>query len=203
MKTIEISGKLRKQTGKKDSRQLRKTENVPCVIYGGTENINFYAHRNSFRNLVYTPDAHIVNLDLESKTTMVVLKDIQFHPVTDEILHIDFLEVSENKPVVIGIPVKITGDSPGVKSGGKLKIKARKLKVKGMIRDIPDFLTVDISELNIGQSIKVGSLAYKNIELLDSKKNMVVSVATARGAQKGEVAEETGEKAPEGEATAE
>ncbi|MFO7575816.1 MAG: 50S ribosomal protein L25/general stress protein Ctc [Bacteroidales bacterium] len=199
MKTLTISGKLREETGKSSSKQLRKSENVPCVIYGGEENIHFHAHRNSFKNLIYTPDAHIVNLDLEGKTLMVVMKDIQFHPVTDEIMHIDFVEVFENKPVVIDIPLKITGDSPGVKAGGKLRIKLRKLKVKGLMSKIPDFLVVDISSLNIGQSIKVGELSYDNIELLDSGKSLVLAVAVARGALKT-AEEEAAEAAEEAQA---
>lgn len=189
MKTLEISAKLRTETGKAGSKQLRKSDNVPCIIYGGENSINFYAHRNAFKELIYTPDAHIVLLDIEGKKLRAVLKDIQFHPVTDAILHIDFIEVPDNKPVTINIPVKVIGDSPGVKAGGKLRIKARNLKVKGLINEIPEFLVVDISELKIGQSIKVGDLSYDKIELLDSSKDMILSVATSRGIAKDEVAE--------------
>jgi large subunit ribosomal protein L25 len=195
MKTLEISGKLRTETGKSGSKQLRKDENVPCIIYGGESNINFYAHKNSFRHLIYTPDAHIVNLDLEGKLLKVVLKDIQFHPVTDEIMHIDFMEISESRPVVINIPVKVIGDSPGVKAGGKLRIKTRKLKVKGLVHNIPEILVVDISNLQIGQTIKVGDVSYDNIELLDSKKVLILSVATSRGVQKGDLTPEEEEAA--------
>ena len=125
----------------------------------------------------------------------VVLKDIQFHPVSDEIMHIDFVEVFDDKPVIIEIPLKITGDSPGVKAGGKLRTKLRKLKVMGLMSDIPEALTVDISSLNIGQSIKVGDLSFEKIELLDSKKSLVLSVATARGVLK--TAEEEAAEAAE------
>lgn len=195
MKTLTISGKLRAEIGKSSSRLLRKEENVPCVIYGGKENIHFFAHKNSFKNLIYTPDAHIVNLDLEGKTLKAVMKEVQFHPVTDEIMHIDFVEVFDNKPVIIDVPIKITGDSPGVKAGGKLRIKLRKLKVKGLMSNIPDSIVVDISKLNIGQSIKVGELSYDNIELLDSVKSLVLAVAVARGAVK--TAEEEAAEAAE------
>ena len=195
MKTLEISGKLRTETGKAGSKQLRKEENVPCIIYGGESNINFYAHKNSFRHLIYTPDAHIVNLDLEGKKMQVVLKDIQFHPVSDEILHIDFMEVSLSKPVVINIPIKVIGDSPGVKAGGKLRIKTRKLKVKGIVKDIPEVLVVDISKLQIGETIKVGDVSYDKVELLDSKKVLILSVATSRGVQKGDLTPEEEEAA--------
>ena len=195
MKTLTISGKLRAEIGKSSSRLLRIEENVPCVIYGGKENIHFFAHKNSFKNLIYTPDAHIVNLELEGKTLKAVMKEVQFHPVTDEIMHIDFVEVFDDKPVIIDVPIKITGDSPGVKAGGKLRIKLRKLKVKGLMSNIPDFIVVDISKLNIGQSIKVGELSYDNIELLDSGKSLVLAVAVARGALK--TAEEEAAEAAE------
>lgn len=194
MKTLEISGKLRTETGKAGSKQLRKSEMVPCIIYGGDVNINFYAHKNSFRHLVYTPDAHIVNLDLEGKKMKIVMKDIQFHPVSDEILHIDFMHVHDNKPVVIEIPLKVTGDSPGVKAGGKLRIKLRKLKVKGLVNDIPEVINVDISELQVHQSIKAGDLKVDKVEILDSPKSLILSIATARGLVKTE-----GEEAAEAE----
>jgi large subunit ribosomal protein L25 len=171
---------------------------VPCIIYGGDVNINFYAHKNSFRHLVYTPDAHIVNLDLEGKKMKIVMKDIQFHPVSDEILHIDFMHVHDNKPVVIEIPLKVTGDSPGVKAGGKLRIKLRKLKVKGLVNDIPEVINVDISGLQVHQSIKAGDLKVDKVEILDSPKSLILSIATARGLVKTE-----GEEAAEAEGKAE
>lgn len=200
MKTLEISAKLRTETGKAGSKQLRKSDNVPCIIYGGETNINFYAHRNAFKELIYTPDAHIVLLDIEGKKVKAVLKDIQFHPVSDAILHIDFIEVPDKKPVIINIPIKVVGDSPGVKAGGKLRIKARNLKVKGLLNDIPEFLVVDISQLKIGHSIKVGDLSYDKIELLDSKTHLILTVATSRGIVKDEIAE--GEEPAEGAAEA-
>jgi large subunit ribosomal protein L25 len=199
MKTLEISAKLRTETGKAGSRELRKSGNVPCVVYGGEANINFYAPKNAFKELIYTPDAHVVVVDLEGKKIKVVLKDIQFHPVSDAILHVDFIEISESKPVIINIPIRVIGDSPGVKAGGKLRIKARNLKVKGLIKDIPEFLTVDTSPLQIGQSIKVGDLKYDKIELLDSKKDLILSVATSRGVAKDAVEEGEETPAPEAE----
>jgi large subunit ribosomal protein L25 len=189
MKILEISAKLRTETGKAGSKQLRKSDNVPCIIYGGESNINFYAHRNAFKELIYTPDAHIVHLDIEGKKIKAVLKDIQFHPVSDAILHIDFIEVPDSKPIIINIPIKVVGDSPGVKAGGKLRIKSRNLKVKGLLNDIPEFLVVDISQLKIGHSIKVGDLSYDKIELLDSKTHLILTVATTRGVAKDEIAE--------------
>jgi large subunit ribosomal protein L25 len=184
MKTLVINGSFRKELGKKSSKDLRKANNVPCVVYGGKENIHFYTHENNFKNLVYTPDAHLVNLKIEGKELNAVLKDIQFHPVSDKIIHVDFTEIGVNKPVIIGIPIKVTGDSVGIKAGGKLRIRRRTLLVKGFANDIPEFLPIDITEVKIHQSIKVGELSFDKIELLDPKKSMVLAVATSRVAQK-------------------
>ena len=186
MKTIEINGSLRKELGKKSSRDLRKSENVPCVIYGGKENVHFSTHENNFTKLVYTPDAHLVKLNIDGKAYEVVLKDMQFHPVTDKIIHADFTEISENKPIVIGIPIKVSGDSVGVKAGGKLRIRRRSLLVKGFANDIPEFLPIDITELKIHDSVKVSDLSFDKIELTDPKKSMVLTIGTSRVALKEE-----------------
>jgi large subunit ribosomal protein L25 len=184
MKTIEINGSFRKELGKRSSKELRKTNNVPCVMYGGKENVHFYTHENNFKNLIYTADAHLVNLKLEGKEYSAVLKEIQFHPVSDKIIHVDFTEVAPNKPVTISIPIRVSGDSVGVKAGGKLRIRRRSLLVKGIANEIPEFLPIDITEIKIHQSIKVGDLSYDKIELLDPKRSMVLGVATSRVVQK-------------------
>jgi len=184
MKTIEIKGMFRTELGKKNSKQIRKAGNVPCVIYGKEKNIHFHAHENSFKNLVYTPTAHLVKLIIEDKEYSAVLKDMQFHPVKDNILHADFVEIFDNKPVVINIPIKVSGDSAGVLAGGKLSIKRRSLKVKGLAKDLPEFLPIDITELKIHEGKKVGELSYDKLELLDPKKSMVLTIATSRVAQK-------------------
>jgi large subunit ribosomal protein L25 len=198
MKTIEIKGSFRTELGKKSSKQIRKAGNVPCVIYGKEKNIHFYAHENSFKGLVYTHEAHLVKLIIEDKEYRSVLKDMQFHPVKDNILHADFIEVFDDKPVVINIPINVTGDSAGVIAGGKLMIKRRNLKVKGLASDLPEYLTVDITNLKIHESFKVGDLSYEKIELLDPKKSMVLTIATSRVAQKtdAEIAAETTAAAP-------
>jgi large subunit ribosomal protein L25 len=198
MKTIEIKGFFRTELGKKSSKEIRKSLNVPCVIYGKEKNIHFYAHENSFKNLVYTPEAHLVKLLIENKEFNVVLKDMQFHPVKDNILHADFVEIFENKPLVINIPIKVTGDSAGVIAGGKLSIKRRSLKVKGLAKDLPEVLPIDITELKIHEGVKVGELSFDKIELLDQKKSMVLTIATSRVAQKTDeeiLAETTAEAA--------
>jgi large subunit ribosomal protein L25 len=184
MKTIEIKGTFRTELGKKSSKEIRKTGNVPCVIYGKEKNIHFYAHENSFKALVYTADAHLVKLSIEDKEYSAVLKDMQFHPVKDNILHADFVEIFDNKLVVINIPIKVSGDSVGVIAGGKLSIKRRSLKVKGMAKDLPESLPINITDLKIHEGIKVGELSYDKIELLDPKKSMVLTIATSRVAQK-------------------
>lgn len=186
MKTIEIKGSLRTELGKKSSKKVRKEGNVPCVIYGKEQNVHFHAHENTFKNLIYTPDAHLVNLDLEGKEYMVVLQDVQFHPVSDKITHIDFIEVFDDKPLVVSLPIKVTGDSVGVKAGGKLRIKKRHLKVRGYVNDIPENLLIDITDVKIHHSVKVGDLTYDKIELIDPKITTVLSVATSRVVTKEE-----------------
>jgi large subunit ribosomal protein L25 len=204
MKTIEIKGTFRTELGKKSSKLSRKAGNVPCVIYGKEKNIHFEAHENSFKNLVYTADAHLVKLIIEDKEYDAVLKDMQFHPVKDNILHADFIEIHENKPVIINIPIHVSGDSVGVLAGGKLSIKRRSLKVKGFAKDLPEFLPIDITELGIHEGKKVGELSFDKIELLDPKKSMVLTIATSRVAQKtdaeiaAEEAAETAAVTPEG-----
>ncbi len=199
MKTIEIKGTLRKELGKKSSKQARKEGYVPCVIYNKDGNIHFQAHENSFKNLVYTRYAHVVNLDLDGKPFRVVLQDIQFHPVTEKITHIDFIEVNDENPIIINLPIEVTGDSVGVKAGGKLRIKKRNLKVRGYVKDIPELLPIDITDVKIHHSVKVGDLSYDKIELIDPKITTVLSVATSRVVQKAEG--EEGAEAPAAEGT--
>jgi len=186
MKTIEIKGSLRSELGKKSSKEIRKAGSVPCVIYGKEINIHFHAPELSFKNLIYTHEAHLVNLNLDNKLYKVVLKDIQFHPVNDKILHIDFVEIFDDKPVVISVPVTVQGDSVGVIAGGKLSIKRRTLKVKGLPKDLPEFIPVDITELKIHEGVKVGDLHMDKIEFLDMKKSLVLTIATSRVAAKSE-----------------
>ncbi len=185
MKTIEISVKKRVNTGKTDTRNLRKEDNVPCVLYGGKEVKHFYAHKNEFRKLVYTPDALIVHLNIDGEKHEAIMQALQFHPVSDIINHIDFIEVDESKPVIVNIPIELTGSCIGVKNGGKLREKRRSLKVRGLVKNLPEVLQIDMSAIDIGQVIKVSDLSYPNIELLDQPRSMVVSVISSRLAAKG------------------
>jgi len=196
MKTIEISVKKRVKTGKTDTRNLRKEDNVPCVLYGGEKVLHFYAHKNEFRKLVYTPDALIVKLNIEGEKHQAIMQALQFHPVLDNINHIDFVEVFDNKPVIINIPIVLTGSCIGVKNGGKIREKRRTLKVRGLVKDLPDILEIDMSNIDISQVVKVGDLSYPKIELLDPARSMVVSVISSRLAAKGMGEEEISPAAP-------
>ena len=183
MQTIEIKGIARTEIGKKSTKALRNEGNVPCVIYGGEENVHFYAPANEFRKLIFTPNIYLVNVSVEGKVYPAIIQDTQFHPVQDNLLHVDFLQIKEDKPVVIEIPVKMNGFAEGVKAGGKLQLEKRKLKVKGLAKHLPDVLDIDISNVGLGQTIQVGALAYENLELLNAKNAVVVAVRLTRAAR--------------------
>jgi large subunit ribosomal protein L25 len=200
MKSIEINVKLRNSTGKKDSVNIRKQGLIPCVLYGGKENIHFATTLNDFRHVIYTHNVYLVILDIEGKKYHAVLKDIQFHPVSDEVIHMDFIQIDETKPAVVSLPVTITGNSIGIREGGKLRQRKRYIKVRGYIKDLPETLTIDISELVIGQFIKIADLKFDNLELLDPGKSMVVGVSTSRVAKGMELEEAVPAAAAEGTA---
>lgn len=200
MKTIEIKAHLRKELGKKETKKLRLEENVPCVMYGGEEVVHFYAHRNAFKDIIYTPSVYIIKLDIEGKHYMAILQEMQFHPVTDIPTHLDFIQVFEDKPIIMNIPISVSGESIGIKAGGKLRLKRRTLKVRGSFKDLPDTLDIDISHLAIGMSVKVHELSYDKLELLDPQRAMLVAVISSRMAIKeSELEEEEGEELEEGE----
>jgi len=182
MKHFELIVELREDLGKKASQKLRKENKIPCVLYGNGENLHFFVTENAVRKLVYTPEVMFVDLRIGDSMKYAVLKQIQFHPVSDKIIHIDFQEITESKPVSIHIPLKITGNSPGVRAGGKLKQNMRMIGVKGLMKDIPDFYTVSIDELKIGDSIKIKDLQSETLEFTDNKNSFVVSVLATRGA---------------------
>jgi large subunit ribosomal protein L25 len=180
MKTVSLSGSLRENVGKKDAKKHRKEGNIPCVMYGGKEQVHFVAGDKAFRKLLFTPEVYIFKLDIGGKTYNTIIQDVQYHPVTDNILHIDFLEINPEKPVSISVPVKVTGTAPGVLKGGKLILKTRKLKISGLMQHLPDDITVSIDPLDIGDSVKVKDLTFENITLMDSPSTVIVSVRTAR-----------------------
>ena len=183
MKSLEINGKLREVTGKKDSKKLRAGGLVPCVLYGGDAVTHFYVPFGDFRPLIYTPEVFVVNLNIEGKVYPSILQEIQWHPVEEQILHIDFLQIIENKPVKLELPVNILGTAKGSKVGGKLKVALRKIKVKGLVKDLPDSLNVDVTNLDLGQSIKVGDIAINGVQLLASKSSVVVTVSVTRASK--------------------
>lgn len=182
MKTFDIKGTKRECGGKKAAKELRRNGLIPCIVYGGEKEITFSVPANDFRGLIYTPNVYIVNLTVDGESMQAVLKDIQFHPISGDILHVDFLQIFENKPVTIGVPLRIVGHSEGVKAGGKLQVEMRKLNVKGLPANLPDILDVDITALGLGQVIKVGSLSYENLEILNAKSAVVVAVKSTRAA---------------------
>ena len=197
METIEIIGYNRANLGKKNSKKLREEGNVPCVVYGGNEQIHFHSPMILFRDLVYTPGANFVKLNIEGIEKDAILQDIQFHPVSEVILHADFLELQENKKIRMDIPVKIIGDSPGVQQGGKILIRIRKLSLMAYPKNMPSFVEVDISELQLGKSISVETLLNDQYEILNSPLVSVVSVNVPRVKIEVEEEDEEGEEGEE------
>jgi len=183
MKSITINGSQRENVGKKATKALRNADKVPCVVYGGDAPIHFSAAELAFKNLVYTPDVHTVVIALEDGTKInAILQDIQFHPVTDRILHIDFYQIFDEKEVTMEIPVRITGNSKGVKNGGVLRIVNRKLRVKALPKDLPDFIEADITEMRIGNKMYVTSLGAPEYKILHADNTVVCQVRTSRNA---------------------
>ena len=183
MKTFELKGEVRQELGKKATKAVRSEDAVPCVLYGGKENVHFTATQADLRKLIYSPDVFVVDLTIGKTTTKAIMKDLQFHPVSDKVLHIDFLEVSDKKPVVVEIPVKLSGLAEGVKAGGKLSLEMRKLKVKGIYTSIPETINVDVTNLGLGKSIQVGKVQVDNLELLNAKNGVVAQVKLTRAAR--------------------
>ncbi len=180
MKAIKINGSLRESLNKQNVKALRNAEMVPCVIYGGSEPVHFSTPAKEFKKLVYTPDVYTVELNIAGTEYRTIMQDIQFHAVSDEILHIDFLMLQDDKEVLMDIPVKLTGTAVGVRRGGKLTLKARKLKVKALPANLPDMITIAIDKLDIGKSVRVKDINIKGVELVDAKNNVIVAVKTAR-----------------------
>jgi large subunit ribosomal protein L25 len=183
MKTFELKGTLRENTGKKAAKAYRGESMVPCVLYGGKEVKHFNVTFDGIRKLVYTPEVYIVNLDLEGKKTSAIMKDLQFHPVSDQLLHVDFLEILDGKPITMEIPIVLEGLAEGVKAGGKLSLDMRKLKVKGLYKNLPEKLIINIESLGLGKTIQVGQLNFPNLEILNAKDNVVCAVKLTRAAR--------------------
>ncbi len=185
MKTFELKGEIRDEFGKKAAKAYRKEGFIPCVVYGGhgEANLNFVVKQSDVRKLIYTPEVFLVHLDLGAKKLMSIVKELQFHPIKDTILHIDFLHVVESAPVVLEIPVRLTGLAAGVKAGGKLSLDTRKLKVKALPSKLPEELVVNVDQLELGKSIQVGQLHFEDVEVLSAKNTVVCRVQLTRAAR--------------------
>jgi large subunit ribosomal protein L25 len=183
MKSVVIKGVKRESLGKKETKKLRAQELVPAVLYGSEEVIHFAVQFSELRKLVYTPNVYLIDIDIDGKIHKAIMQDIQWHPIEEQILHIDFLRIQSGKPVKIAVPIQLEGMAKGIKAGGKLKTNLRVLKVKALAENIPDFITINVTKLGIGQSVKVGDLKVDNLEFLDSKSNVVVAIITSRAAK--------------------
>jgi large subunit ribosomal protein L25 len=200
MKSVSISGSPRENVGKKDAKSQRRQGMVPCVIYGGNEQKLFLVEEKQFAKLLYTPEVRFVELELDGKVTKAIVQDTQFHPITDKLLHVDFLEVVDGKPITIEIPFKVKGTSPGVLKGGSLKKRVRKIKVRGLLENIPEEITADISGLDINQFIKIGDLSLDNLTIVDNPNKVIVIVNPTRNAVAAAEGEGEGEESAEAEA---
>ena len=183
MQSVTLQGTVRTELGTKYAKQLRDQGQVPCVMYGGDAPVHFYAPILAFRDLVYTAEARMASIELEGKTYQAVIQDMQFHVLNDALTHVDFIQVLDGKPVTILVPMMLTGNSRGVRNGGKMKFSLRNLKVKGLINDLPSSIEHDVTELRIGQAIRVADVkAGKPYEILNSDNAVVVSIAMSRNA---------------------
>lgn len=192
MNSVSLSGSLRENVGKKDAKKLRAQGLVPCILYGNGKEVRFYTKSNNFKTIIFTPETFIIDLTINGELYHTILQDIQYHPVTDEILHADFLDVNEEKPITVTLPVRTKGISPGVMRGGRLNMNISKLKVKGFVKDLPDNIIIDISNLGLNEFIKVKDLNIPNITPLVPINTIVVDVRMAR-----QVIEETEEEKTE------
>jgi large subunit ribosomal protein L25 len=186
MKSIAISGSPRENVGKRDAKELRYEGKVPAVLYGGKNQIHFSVSASDLRSLVFTPDVQFVALDVAGVKAQAIIQDVHFHPLTDQPLHVDFLELDDKKPVVMQIPVKLTGTSPGVKTGGKMIQKLRKLRVKALPKDMPQYVEVSIDKLEVGKSVGVGELKFDKFQVINNPEDTIVSVTMSRALKQAE-----------------
>jgi large subunit ribosomal protein L25 len=200
MKSVSIKGVARVNLGKKFAKQLRKEDNVPCVIYGGTSDpMHFYAHSNEFRKIVYTADVYIINIHIGDTIVKSIMSDIQFHPVSDKLVHIDFLKISDDQNVRIGIPIRIIGNALGVQNGGRMALNMRSLIIEALIDNLPEMIEVDISDLRIGQSIRVSDLKIDGANILSKGNDVIVGIKTSRAVVEEEEVVGTDSETAEGE----
>ena len=182
MKTIAIEGTLRTELGSKTAKQIRREGNVPCVIYGGEENIHFHTPEVSFKELLYTPEAHLVEINLDGKTYRTVIRDVQYHPVTDATEHVDFFQTAPDKEVTIEVPIHLVGNARGVRNGGRLKVNLRRLRVKATESNLPGMIDINIEPLRIGQSIRVEDVVTNGYEIAHEPYRTILTIQTSRNA---------------------
>ncbi len=183
MKTFDLKGTLRKDLGKKATKKVRNEDSIPCVLYGSGEPVHFTGNEKEYGLVINTSSTYQINLNIEGKIFPAIMKDIQFHPVSDRPLHIDFIRIADGKPVIVSIPVRLEGFAKGVQQGGKLKLEMRRVKISGLIQNLPDELLLDVTEVEVGQSIKVRDLSYPDFNILDPKNAVIASVKTTRAAK--------------------
>ncbi len=198
MKSFEIKGNVRPAVGKKDTKRLRYEEKTPCVLYGGENVVHFHVNRGDLRKVLNTPNVYIIALDIDGEKQNAIVQDAQFHPVSDEVIHVDFLQIFDDKPVKIDVPIETKGFAKGLKEGGKLKINLRRLRVKALPKHLPDTIEVNVEDLSLGDSFKVGELEVKNLEFLNAKDVPVASIVVTRAARAAGLDSE--EEGAEGEA---
>ena len=186
MKSLEIIGFKRANLGKTEAKRLRAESMVPCVLYGGEEQVHFYAPAIMFRDLVYSPEVARVSLNIEGEMHEAIMQDLQFHPVNEMLMHVDFLQLDENREVKMEIPIRLVGTSPGVLAGGKLVSKLRKVKVKALPANLPDFLDVDISDLELGKSVKAAKIQAEGVTVLVNPSAPVATVTITRALRQAE-----------------
>src|ERR1700712_2646504 len=186
MKSIAISGSPRENVGKRDAKELRYEGKVPAVLYGGPTQTHFSVSAADLKPVIYTPVVHFIDLDIAGVKSQAIIKDLQFHPLTEQIIHVDFLLLDQSKPITIEIPVRLIGTSPGVKTGGKLVQKLRKLRIKALPKDHLDFIDVSIESLEVGKSVKVSDLKVGNYVITNAMEDTIVSVTTSRALRQAE-----------------
>ena len=183
MKSIQIVGTARNDFGKKFAKAARREGQVPCIVYGGGEEIAFSVDAKELGQLIYTPNSYIIEINIDGKIVKAVMREVQFHPVREQILHVDFYRIQEGKPVAVNVPVRLTGNAEGVKIGGKLALSARKLTVKGLVEYIPDEIVVDVTPLKVGQTIFVGDLQHENLTFMTPATTAVCAVRVTRASR--------------------
>ena len=195
MKSVSISGSLRENVGKKDAKAQRNKGMIPCVIYGGKDQKMFVVDEREFKNLLYTPEVRYAEVNINGDVRKAIIQETQFHAITDKLMHVDFLEVVDGKPITIDLPFKVKGTSPGVLKGGMLKKRVRKLKVRGLLENIPEEIVADISNLEINDMTKIGDIHIDNLEIVDNPNKVILQVVPTRGSAAVATEEATEEEA--------